>query len=53
MEKEFNEDEFVENALKNEELMKSIEDNASKNEETGKVLEDYKELLSGKTEILQ
>jgi hypothetical protein len=32
MEKEFNEDEFIENTLKNEELLKSIEENAEKAE---------------------
>jgi hypothetical protein len=32
MEREFNEDEFIENTLKNEELLKSIEENAEKAE---------------------
>lgn len=45
MEKEFNEDEFIENTLKNEELLKSIEENAEKAEEAGKILEDYGTLL--------
>lgn len=52
MEKEFNEDEFIENTLKNEELLKSIEENAEKAEEAGKILEDYQTLLEGKKEIL-
>lgn len=52
MEKEFNEDEFIENTLKNEELLKSIEENAEKAEEAGKILEDYGTLLEGKKEIL-
>lgn len=53
MEKEFNEEEFVENALKNEELLKTIQENASKSEEAGQILEDYKQLLDGKNEILK
>jgi hypothetical protein len=52
MEREFNEDEFIENTLKNEELLKSIEENAEKAEEAGKILEDYGTLLAGKQEIL-
>lgn len=52
MERDFNEDEFIENTLKNEELLKSIEENAEKAEEAGKILEDYGTLLEGKQEIL-
>lgn len=52
MEREFNEDEFIENTLKNEELLQSIEENAQKAEEAGKILEDYGTLLEGKKEIL-
>jgi hypothetical protein len=52
MERDFNEDEFIENTLKNEELLKSIEENAEKAEEAGKILEDYGTLLDGKQEIL-
>ena len=38
MENEFNEDEFVENALKNEELLKTIQENASKSDDSAKLL---------------
>jgi hypothetical protein len=49
MEKEFDEEEFVENALKNEDLLKTIQENASKSDEAVKILEDYKQLLEGKS----
>lgn len=52
-EKKFNEDEFVENTLKNEEILQGIEENAKKAEEATQILKDYSELLEGKKEILQ
>lgn len=52
MEKEFNEDEFVENTLKSEELMASFQENAGKAEEVAKVLGDYEVLAQGKKDIL-
>lgn len=52
MEKDFNEDEFIENTLKNQELLKTIEENAEKAQEAGKILDDYGILLEGKKEIL-
>ena len=53
MEKEYNEEEFVENTLQNEELIQTIKENADKaDEDIDKILSDYQELLDGKTEIL-
>lgn len=52
MESEFNEEEFVEGTIKNEELLVSLEENAKKAEEASKILEDYRTLNEGKREIL-
>ena len=53
MESEINEDEFVDNALNNEELMTSLKENTEKaGEDIDKILSDYNELFEGKKEIL-
>ena len=53
IQQEYNEDEFVETTLQNEDLVNSIKENVDKaGDDIDKIMEDYTELLNGKTDIL-